>query len=58
VTAAVSKQNKEMRPLNGKSVDPNIYKGISDTLAKLRTKIFNSINFDMVEAYWEIGRQI
>jgi predicted nuclease of restriction endonuclease-like (RecB) superfamily len=39
-------------------LDINIYKGIRDTLATARTKTFTAINFAMVEAYWEIGRQI
>jgi hypothetical protein len=39
-------------------IDANIYQGIRDTLAGARTKAFTAINFAMVEAYWEIGRQI
>jgi predicted nuclease of restriction endonuclease-like (RecB) superfamily len=36
----------------------NIYKGIRDILSEARAKTFAAINFAMVEAYWEIGRQI
>ena len=36
----------------------DIYKGIRDTLSEARAKTFAAINFAMVEAYWEIGRQI
>ena len=39
-------------------LDINIYKGIRDILAEARAKAFVAINFAMVEAYWEIGRQI
>jgi predicted nuclease of restriction endonuclease-like (RecB) superfamily len=38
--------------------DTNIYQHIRDTLAQARTKAFTAINSAMVEAYWEIGRQI
>jgi len=40
------------------SLDINIYKGIRDILAEVRAKTFAAINFAMVEAYWEIGRQL
>jgi predicted nuclease of restriction endonuclease-like (RecB) superfamily len=40
------------------SLEVNIYQGIRDTLARARTKAYNAINSAMVEAYWEIGRQI
>ncbi len=39
-------------------MDANVYQGIRDTLAQARTKAYNAINSAMVEAYWEIGRQI
>jgi predicted nuclease of restriction endonuclease-like (RecB) superfamily len=39
-------------------LDVNLYKGIRDTLAQARSKAYTAINFAMVEAYWEIGRQI
>jgi len=35
-----------------------VYQTIRDTLALARTKAFTAINSAMVEAYWEIGRQI
>lgn len=38
--------------------DTSIYQGIRDILAQARTKAFTAINSAMVEAYWEIGRQI
>ncbi len=39
-------------------LDVNIYQGIRNTLAEARSKVYAAINFAMVEAYWEIGRQI
>ncbi|MCL2155220.1 MAG: PDDEXK nuclease domain-containing protein [Leptospirales bacterium] len=36
----------------------NIYQSIRDTLAAARSKVYTTINFAMVEAYWDIGRQI
>ena len=39
-------------------LDVNVYQGIRDTLAKARSKAYAAINFTMVEAYWDIGRQI
>ena len=38
--------------------DTAIYRGIRDTLAQARAKACAAINFAMVEAYWDIGRQI
>lgn len=38
--------------------DAGVYHGIRDTLAKARAKAYAAINFAMVEAYWDIGRQI
>ena len=53
----MDENNGAIQPIfNG--IDANIYKGIRDTLAQARTKVFASINFAMVEAYWEIGCQI
>ena len=43
--------------INGKA-DAAIYQGIRDTLAKARTKAYVAINSAMVEAYWDIGKQI
>jgi len=44
--------------VNDGYLDINIYKGIRDTLAAARAKTFAAINFTMVEAYWEIGKQL
>jgi len=39
-------------------MDAGVYRGIRDTLAQARTKVYNAINSAMVEAYWDIGQQI
>ena len=44
--------------MSDNQLELNIYKGIRDTLAQAREKVYTAINFAMVEAYWEIGRQI
>jgi len=49
--------NNTIQPLSI-CMNENTYKGIRDTLAQARTKACAAINFAMVEAYWEIGRQI
>lgn len=36
----------------------NIYQGIRNTLVGARSKAYSAINTAMVEAYWDIGRQI
>ena len=53
----MDENNGAIQPVSD-SIDANIYKCIRDTLAQARTKVFTAINFTMVEAYWEIGRQI
>jgi hypothetical protein len=35
-----------------------VYEGIRETLAQARTKVYAAVNSAMVEAYWDIGRQI
>jgi hypothetical protein len=54
----VDENDDAIQPLNGIDIDANIYQGIRDTLAQARTKALSAINFAMVEAYWETGRQI
>jgi len=36
----------------------NVYNAIRNTLAEARSKTITAINFAMVQAYWDIGRQI
>ena len=38
--------------------DFDVYQNIRAILAQARSKAYTAINFAMVEAYWEIGRQI
>jgi predicted nuclease of restriction endonuclease-like (RecB) superfamily len=40
------------------TIDTKIYQAIRETLVTARTKAYAAINFAMVEAYWNIGRQI
>jgi predicted nuclease of restriction endonuclease-like (RecB) superfamily len=47
-----------VRRVSGNHLDINIYMDIRNILAAAREKVFTIINFTMVEAYWEIGRQI
>jgi len=44
--------------LKDEQLENNIYQSIRITLTKAREKAYTAINFAMVEAYWEIGRQI
>lgn len=39
-------------------LDINIYQNIRQTLVLARTKVYATINFEMVNAYWSIGKQI
>ena len=34
------------------------YEGIKDILASARNKVYQTANFAMVEAYWQIGKSI
>jgi hypothetical protein len=45
----------------GSPLDPSenkVYQNIRTVLVTARQKAYAAINFAMVEAYWEIGRQI
>ena len=39
-------------------LENNIYQSIRVTLTKAREKVYTAVNFAIVEAYWDIGRQI
>ena len=41
-----------------KMVETNIYNSIRETLMVARKKVYTTANFVMVEAYWNIGKQI
>jgi hypothetical protein len=53
----MNKLNGAIRPTGG-GLRENIYRDIRGILAQARTKAFTAVNSAMVEAYWEIGRQI
>lgn len=40
------------------SSDERVYVSVRETLESARGKVERSVNSVMVEAYWEIGRQI
>ena len=39
-------------------IDTNIYQTIRETVLTAKNKVFTAVNFAMVEAYWNIGKQI
>jgi predicted nuclease of restriction endonuclease-like (RecB) superfamily len=47
-----------LRPKVSVGVHTNIYQNIRTTLAQARAKAYAAINFAMVDAYWDVGRQI
>lgn len=40
------------------TIDVNIYKGIRESVLTAKNKVYVAVNFAMVEAYWNIGKQI
>ena len=54
----VNRRNDGTQPIVTDELNTNIYRGIRDTLAEARLKAYSAVNSAMVEAYWEIGRQI
>ena len=44
--------------MGSNEINLDIYQNIRETLVQARMKVVTAINFTMVEAYWEIGRQI
>ena len=46
-----------MTQLSGQN-EQKIYNSIRDTVAQAQQKAYAAVNFAMVEAYWEIGRQV
>jgi hypothetical protein len=49
----MAKKKKETDPSEN-----NVYQNIRTVLVAARQKVYSVINSTMVEAYWEIGRQI
>jgi predicted nuclease of restriction endonuclease-like (RecB) superfamily len=54
----VDKHDSAVQIADNNPLSANIYQGIRHTLAKARGKAYTAINSAMVEAYWDIGRQI
>jgi predicted nuclease of restriction endonuclease-like (RecB) superfamily len=54
---AVSSESEKRRTLSAQ-FESNVYESIRLLLTDARTKAFNAINVAMVQAYWEIGREI
>jgi predicted nuclease of restriction endonuclease-like (RecB) superfamily len=44
--------------INNDGIDAEIYQGIRNTLEGARVKVYTAVNSAMVDAYWDIGRQI
>jgi predicted nuclease of restriction endonuclease-like (RecB) superfamily len=51
-------KGNELPPIASGDIQFGIYEGIRDTLAEARAKVYAAVNSAMVEAYWDIGRQI
>lgn len=54
----MNEYNDAIQPIITGELNANIYQGIRNTLAEARSKAYSAVNSAMVEAYWEIGRQI
>jgi predicted nuclease of restriction endonuclease-like (RecB) superfamily len=52
---SVDKPNSAIQPIDN---DKIIYQGIRNTLTNARVKVYAAVKSSMVEAYWDIGRQI
>jgi predicted nuclease of restriction endonuclease-like (RecB) superfamily len=48
----------DLQPTVSVGLNTDIYQNIRATLAQARAKAYAAINFAMVEAYWDVGRQI
>ncbi len=44
--------------MNDNQLEKKVYENIKKTLITARNKIYSTINFEMVIAYWTIGKQI
>ncbi|GHU91958.1 hypothetical protein FACS189476_12750 [Spirochaetia bacterium] len=51
----VTKNKNQVEPSD---IPQNVYPSIRKTVLNAKTKVYTAINFAMVEAYWDIGRQI
>lgn len=39
-------------------ISPNVYENIRETVLVAKNKVYTAVNFAMVEAYWNIGKEI
>jgi predicted nuclease of restriction endonuclease-like (RecB) superfamily len=54
----MKEQENNVQSIESSILNKNVYKNIRETLEKARTKVYSAVNFTMIEAYWDIGRQI
>jgi predicted nuclease of restriction endonuclease-like (RecB) superfamily len=54
----MDKSDDQLQPIAIGEINEGIYQGIRKALAQARTKVATAVNSAMVEAYWDIGRQI
>ncbi|MDR2504892.1 MAG: PDDEXK nuclease domain-containing protein [Oscillospiraceae bacterium] len=54
----MDEHNRSIQPITLNGLSAAIYQGIRATLAEARAKVYSAVNSAMVEAYWDIGRQI
>lgn len=54
----MNEYNDAIQPIVTGELNTNVYQGIRNTLVEARSKAYSAVNSAMVEAYWEIGRQI
>ena len=57
-TPTVDERNGMVQITNNAELNADVYQAIRHTLATARAKVHIAVNSAMVEAYWEIGRQI
>jgi len=53
-----SMANNKNKLVDSKILENNFYKNIKNILQNARNNAYRQINFIMVEAYWQIGKQI
>ena len=54
----MDEQSCNLQPMASNSIDSAVNTRIRDTLTNARASVYAAVNSAMVEAYWDIGRQI
>ena len=54
----MDEQNNELQPMTSDAIISAVYSGIRNTLTQVRATVYTAVNSAMVEAYWDVGRQI